>query len=288
MGISTEVENRVSRDNLASAIENKFGEYVAVFQNVRCPDPFNPKEVHCFPVVVLTELGIYPFVEVVSDFNGSEVLETVDYKLRVFADCFHVQSDLPTNLVLQPVEEKESDDTTERLMSGQSGVVYRLFCCQASAFGGVVIRPQTSSDAVDSLEEIFLCSAGTAILSEQEIKSFTNKLLKYSLETSKGSDPLTPVFEQDPENTFYLALLGGFLGVHRFRLKLYGTGILYLFTFGLMGIGWFFDCLEILLGVWKKKNKKLLPLNNRKKHVFEFAGVFTVLFALLIVLAKFL
>jgi len=33
----------------------------------------------------------------------------------------------------------------------------------------------------------------------------------------------------------------GFLGVHKFYLDKVGIGILYLFTFGLFGIGWFID-----------------------------------------------
>ena len=48
-----------------------------------------------------------------------------------------------------------------------------------------------------------------------------------------------------------LCLLFGVIGVHRFYVGKVGSGILYLFTFGICGIGWAIDCLVILLGGFK-------------------------------------
>lgn len=45
---------------------------------------------------------------------------------------------------------------------------------------------------------------------------------------------------------FVLCLLLGYLGVHKFYEGKVGTGILYLFTLGLFGIGWLIDCIVIL------------------------------------------
>ncbi|MFK8139358.1 MAG: TM2 domain-containing protein [Bdellovibrionales bacterium] len=47
----------------------------------------------------------------------------------------------------------------------------------------------------------------------------------------------------DIDYTLAWVLLGflGFFGVHRFYLKKYLTGIIYLFTGGLFGIGWLYD-----------------------------------------------
>lgn len=42
---------------------------------------------------------------------------------------------------------------------------------------------------------------------------------------------------------FVICLLFGWLGVHKFREKKIGMGILYLCTFGLFCIGWFVDCI---------------------------------------------
>lgn len=46
--------------------------------------------------------------------------------------------------------------------------------------------------------------------------------------------------------------LGG-LGVHRFYVGKVGTGILWLFTFGLLGIGAIVDFIMILVGAFKDK-----------------------------------
>lgn len=47
--------------------------------------------------------------------------------------------------------------------------------------------------------------------------------------------------------SFLLCLFLGFLGAHKFYEGKVGMGILYLFTSGLFGIGWFIDCISLLL-----------------------------------------
>ncbi len=46
---------------------------------------------------------------------------------------------------------------------------------------------------------------------------------------------------------FFLCLFLGYLGAHKFYEGKTGTGILYLFTVGLFGIGWIIDCIILLL-----------------------------------------
>ncbi len=46
---------------------------------------------------------------------------------------------------------------------------------------------------------------------------------------------------------FLLCLFLGYIGAHKFYEGRIGMGILYLFTFGLFGIGWIVDCIALLL-----------------------------------------
>lgn len=60
---------------------------------------------------------------------------------------------------------------------------------------------------------------------------------------------------------FVLALLGGWFGLHKFVQKQTKTGILYLFTFGLFGIGWFVDII-IAASKLKSQSTKAVGLSH--------------------------
>ena len=53
----------------------------------------------------------------------------------------------------------------------------------------------------------------------------------------------------------------GYLGVHRFMVGKVGTGILYLCTLGLLGIGVFIDFIMILVGSFKDKDGNVIKLS---------------------------
>ena len=57
-----------------------------------------------------------------------------------------------------------------------------------------------------------------------------------------------------------LCLSLGFLGIHRFYMGKIGTGILWLLTFGLLGIGVLVDFIMILCG--KATDGDGLPIKN--------------------------
>lgn len=52
---------------------------------------------------------------------------------------------------------------------------------------------------------------------------------------------------------FFLCLFLGYFGIHRFYVGKAGTGILWLFSGGLFGLGWFIDLLMILFGGFRDK-----------------------------------
>ena len=51
-----------------------------------------------------------------------------------------------------------------------------------------------------------------------------------------------------------LCVFFGMFGIHRFYVGKIGTGILWLFTGGVVGIGWIVDIFMILFGTFKDKN----------------------------------
>lgn len=57
---------------------------------------------------------------------------------------------------------------------------------------------------------------------------------------------------------FWLCLLLGYLGAHRFYVGKIGTGILWIFTGGMFGIGWLIDLIMILCGGFRDKAGQIL------------------------------
>ena len=53
---------------------------------------------------------------------------------------------------------------------------------------------------------------------------------------------------------FFLCLLLGWLGIHRFYTGKIGSGIFYALSFGFLGLGWFLDLFSILCGAFRDKN----------------------------------
>lgn len=78
------------------------------------------------------------------------------------------------------------------------------------------------------------------------------------VQTPYGQPPIQPVYVAPVQTTvispnnrwvaFVLCFILGGLGIHRFYVGKIGTGILYLFTGGLCGIGWLVDLIMIACG----------------------------------------
>ena len=78
-------------------------------------------------------------------------------------------------------------------------------------------------------------------------------------ETLVASDSRTNIYsEKSKVTTALLCFFLGEFGIHRFYTGKIGTGLLWLFTAGLFGIGWFIDFLTILFGSFKDSQNKYI------------------------------
>ncbi len=60
--------------------------------------------------------------------------------------------------------------------------------------------------------------------------------------------------------TLLLAIFLGEIGIHRFYAGKVGTGILYLCTGGLFGIGWIVDVIMIAMGSFTDKSRAFIKI----------------------------
>lgn len=68
-----------------------------------------------------------------------------------------------------------------------------------------------------------------------------------------GNRMASPVSSKNYVATLLLAILLGFMGIHRFYVGKVGTGIMYLLTVGWFGIGWIVDIFTVAFGNFTDK-----------------------------------
>ncbi len=69
---------------------------------------------------------------------------------------------------------------------------------------------------------------------------------------------LGPPSDKNRLTALLLCLLIGFLGVHRFYVGRAGSGVVWLLTLGLLGVGWIYDCVMIATGEFVDEDGKRL------------------------------
>lgn len=74
----------------------------------------------------------------------------------------------------------------------------------------------------------------------------------------QGSEVVPGVSKKNKITALLLCIFLGWLGIHRFYVGKIGTGLLYLFTGGLFGVGWLIDIIMIAVGAFK--DQFALPL----------------------------
>ena len=95
----------------------------------------------------------------------------------------------------------------------------------------------------------------------------------------------------DTGTLFPLTALGGMLGAHLFYQKKMLKGLLYFLTLGLFGIGWLFDCFEMLFGIYKDPEGKYLARSTNVLTgpimILIGAVIFFALVGVVFILAEF-
>lgn len=110
-------------------------------------------------------------------------------------------------------------------------------------YGGVSVNSKTGVRTRTSLP-----GTGISYTSSSGKKAHTNS---GSSRSAKKTSSAKPPKERNPYVELVLCIFLGSMGIHRFYVGKIGTGILYLFTVGLFGIGWIVDIIMIAVRVAK-------------------------------------
>lgn len=97
-------------------------------------------------------------------------------------------------------------------------------------------------------KDAVICPAcGCQVGSFQQVQQYQQPIIINNNNVSNANAPIVaPGKQKDKWVAFFLCLLLGEFGAHRFYEGKTGSAILYLFTFGLFGIGAFVDLIRIL------------------------------------------
>lgn len=81
----------------------------------------------------------------------------------------------------------------------------------------------------------------------------------------------------DPDEMFQKTVFFGAFGAHKFLEQKKTVGLAYFFTCGFFGAGWLFDCISLILGIYRdKEGKYILPVSNRKACLLKLLGGFGI------------
>lgn len=257
---------------IQNVLQEGLGAETEFFYDIHCPDPFEKKVEFSFPVVAVHATGLYIMFR--PDGAKGQVdmgAEQLDYVCHVFKSYFRTRVSVRGLFLLI---DSEQAGVCKKLAVYDSHKKELLFDCVRNADDLCCFLKEHSECRVvppqDEIAEL------TSLLWDATATCLETGSEKPKCFVKRGSEWM-PAFREDSDKAFRLALFGGFLGLHRFYLHLPLSGLLYMLTFGIFGVGWLFDVIEILLGCWRHKGVFLRPLQHKARHWIEFALVLIVI-----------
>ena len=165
-----------------------------------------------------------------------EIYDKINARAAAFQMPFSIKGGVPGERI---VFAKEPNlDVTIWLHVGKNSIMRK-------GVKGVASRPMLQGEYIDTVTDTI-----KRILADEEVEDYV------APEVAPGADK--------PLNWLTLLLLcifvGG-IGIHRFYVGKIGTGILFLLTAGLFGIGWLVDLIKIVTGKFTDKNGNVIQRN---------------------------
>ncbi len=185
-----------------------------------------------------------------------EIFNVLNARAAAFPTNFAIKSGITGKHIAW---DAQSGATPQLFVKGTEITIQKQQVSNQSGFsvGGVGIPSGGSPmEHYSKGEDYFrlICEIVCRIFAGEQVEDYPRPTPE---QVAAANDPSQPS-EKDWLTTLLLLIFVGTLGIHRFYVGKIGTGILYLLTLGLCGIGWIVDLVKLLTGKFTDKQERLI------------------------------